>query len=90
MNKILIVCKSVTNAQKIMNIIDNSGFWVSISRTPSDIKMKSCSYSVIIYQKDIEKIQKILYKKNIQPLNMYLYANNGTYHKFGGNNDLFW
>lgn len=89
MDKILIVCKSITNAQNIMSILNRNGFWANISRTPSDIRLKNCSYSVISYRKDFENIKRILNSKNIQYLNIYQQTNDGLYQKFGGDNDLF-
>lgn len=75
MEKVLIVCKSVTHAQKIMNIINNAGFFATISRTPSDINMKACSYSVSIYKKDFDRVILLLKQRNIQNLNLYQYKN---------------
>lgn len=83
MNKILIVCKSVTDAQKVMNIISKNGFWAIISRTPSDINMKSCSYSVNFYEKDYIDILNTLRYKGIEPTNIYQYTD-GYYKKIGG------
>ncbi|MFI3115460.1 MAG: DUF3343 domain-containing protein [Clostridia bacterium] len=80
MDKILIVCKSVTHAQKIMHIINQNGFFSSISRTPSDINMKTCSYSVSIYKKDFQRVLQLLGQRNIQNLDLYQYSN-GLYLK---------
>lgn len=83
MCKVLIVCKSITEAQKIMNLITKSGFWCDIHRTPSDISIKSCSYSVIIYEKNFENISKILKQRNFNIIDLFIYKNN-MYQKIGG------
>lgn len=89
MSKIYVVCQSITSAQKIMNIISKNGFWVTISRTPSELRLKACSYSVIFYEKDAQSITKILRSRNFQNLNMYL-LNDGFYKKLEEiSSDLF-
>lgn len=83
MNKILIVTKSITNAQKLANIISKNGFFSSVMKTPSDIRLKNCSYSVIFYQKDFNQVLNLLTSRNFENLNLYSYIN-GSYQKMEG------
>lgn len=69
--KCLIICNSLTLAQKISNILNKYGYYSSLIRTPSSIKMKSCSYSVIIRENDIENINSLLSQKNIKNYTIY-------------------
>ena len=74
-SKCLLVCKSITYAQKIMNILNKNGYYAGISRTPSSIKLKSCSYSVTIYEKDLDAIKGLLIG-NVPTVQIYLVSNN--------------
>ncbi|MFI3225958.1 MAG: DUF3343 domain-containing protein [Clostridia bacterium] len=83
MGKIFIVCKSITSAQKIMNIVTKNGFWANILRTPSEIRLKSCSYSVVFYEKDLQGIINTLKSRNYPILSLYI-KNDGFYQKMEG------
>lgn len=83
MSKVLIVCHSITGAQKIMNLLSKNGLWTIISRTPSDIRLKACSYSVVFYEKDEEKVKSLLKNRNYAYLNMYL-CSDGLYREIEG------
>lgn len=88
MNKVILVCNSITSAQKIMRFISKSGFWCGIDRTPISIRKKTCSYSVTIYEKDFLYINNLLEKYNTTYLSAFLYANN-EFKPFGGVYDIF-
>lgn len=60
MDKILIVCKSITHAQKIQSVIKNASFWCGIDRTPRRINNKKCSYSVTVNACDFDRICTVL------------------------------
>ena len=83
MTKIILVCNSVTHAQRIMSILTKHGYWAGIDRTPSQIRLKTCSYSVTIHQKDFTYIQSILNSNNIKSFTAYVYENK-TYQRING------
>lgn len=77
-NKCLIVCNSITYAQKIISILNKNNYFCSLIRTPSDIKLKACSYSVVIHQRDLDKIISLLEVKNIK--NIIIYKAEDTFY----------
>lgn len=60
MDKVIIVCKSVTHAQKIQSLIKQASFWCGVDRTPRKISDKKCSYSITANFCDYERIRVVL------------------------------
>lgn len=83
MAKALIVCRSITYAQKVMHMVNRAGCWAGLDKTPSQIRMKNCSYSVTIAEKDLVYITNLLNSNNISNIEIYIYQNN-EYKKING------
>lgn len=58
----LIVCRSLTYAQRTANILERSGIWCRIVRTPRSISPAGCGYSVRISHGSLAAAIEILKK----------------------------
>lgn len=82
MEKFLIVCKSITHAQKICNILKKNCIWYCLTRAPVELNLKKCSYVVTINKQDFEKFSELAKSYKITPV-PYFSLKNKVYTKIG-------
>jgi hypothetical protein len=63
-NKTLIALTSITYAIKAKNLLNSTGYYCEIQRTPKELA-KGCGYSIIV-KNDINLILSILASENIK------------------------
>lgn len=67
MEKQLIMFESITHAIKARDVLRNSGILTHLERTPMNLKVTSCGYSLYVPD-NIEKAAEILNKHRIRYL----------------------
>ena len=72
----IIVCRSLTYAQKGAKALNKVGFRANIIRTPSEIAREGCGYSIILRHGNIDSAVSMLNAVGIQPKRAYEYTNN--------------
>lgn len=68
MNHVLIVCRSVTQAQRVGMILTTAGITNRVFRSPMGLTERGCSYSVRIAQQPLRRALQLLHDHHIQPV----------------------
>ncbi len=78
MSDYVIVCRSLTYAQRGVRVLTMAGFSGNIRRTPSEIAKEGCSYSIFLRKADIGYAVYLLRRSGIEPRKVYKYSNGGS------------
>lgn len=77
----LIVCRSLTFAQRTAAILERSGIAAHILRTPKELTEKGCSYSVKIAEKRLKDALVALNRADLSPTHLYMTQGDGSYRE---------
>jgi hypothetical protein len=77
----LIVCRSLTYAQKAAAALERSGIPAHIMRTPTEFSTGGCSYSVKIPQKRRIDAKETLRRIGITPVRVLQSDGDGSYRE---------
>jgi hypothetical protein len=72
MDRCLLVCSSVTYAQRAKKQLNNKGIYAAIIKTPSEASLDGCHYAVSINKKDLTRAVKILNEMDLAVKKIYL------------------
>jgi len=84
LNHALILCRSVTQAQRVSRGLAAVGISNRILRSPIGLTQRGCSYSVKISGRNLTASVQILRQLNLQPLRFFLSGSDGTYTEVTG------
>lgn len=68
----LIMCRSLTYAQKIVQTLERAGLNAWMTRAPRTISPTGCSYAVKIAQKDLPRALMLLNRFHLSYVGIYL------------------
>lgn len=68
----LIMCRSLTYAQRISNALERAGITARILRSPSEISPAGCSYSVKISPRNLSRALTVLNRVQLPHLGIYV------------------
>ena len=75
----LIMCRSLTYAQRTAAALERVGITARILRTPASIAQTGCSHSVKISQRNLADALRVLHRREEGPLKVYLIGGDGSY-----------
>lgn len=75
----LVVCRSLTYAQRTAKFLERAGITAHILRSPKSIAGEGCSHSVKISQRNLTDALTILHQVGLSPLRLYMIAGDGSY-----------
>ena len=75
----LIMCRSLTYAQRTAALLERVGITARILRTPRSISNRGCSHSVKISQRNLTDALIVLHREGMDPLRLYLIHGDGSY-----------
>ncbi len=78
MSYYLIVCRSITYAQRTMALLNHNGFHTRIIRTPKALSPGGCSHSVRLKEKQLVPALTLLSAANLHPEHLYRIDADGT------------
>ena len=70
----LIMCRSLTYAQRVSNALERGGIPTRILRSPEELSPAGCSYSVKIAQRNLARALTILHRARLPYLGIYVNA----------------
>lgn len=73
----LILCRSLTYAQRTAKTLERYGIIGRIVRTPREITAEGCGHSVKISEKSLGSALEILKKDGLQPKHVYRVESSG-------------
>ncbi len=75
----LIVCRSLTYAQRTQAALERAGITAHIMRSPRSIAGSGCSHSVKISERRLAEALKVLRRVDMTPERVYIMEADGSY-----------
>lgn len=77
----LIVCRSLTYAQRTARLLERVGISAHIMRTPRSISGEGCSHGVKISQRRLSDALAVLARSGLPPARVFLLTGDGSYQE---------
>ena len=77
----LIVCRSLTYAQRTAAALERVGIAARVLRSPRSISGEGCSNSVKISQRSLTQALQVLQRAGLSPKRVYITAGDGSYEE---------
>ncbi len=77
----LIVCRSLTYAQRTAAVLERAGISAHILRSPKSISTEGCSHSVKVSQRSLSSALVVLKKVGLNPERVYITSGDGSYRE---------
>lgn len=77
----LIICRSLTFAQRTAHILERKGIRTQIIRTPQKIVTEGCGYAVRIAQKNLIDALSLLRVEDLTPKKVYVILEEGDFRE---------
>lgn len=77
----LLVCHSLTYAQRTAAVLDRAGIRGQIYRTPKAISPEGCSHCVKIAQRNLSDALVVLNRMRLTPKRIYITSGDGSYRE---------
>ncbi|MBR2490290.1 MAG: DUF3343 domain-containing protein [Ruminiclostridium sp.] len=68
----LIMCRSLTYAQRVAGTLERAGIPARILRSPAEISPRGCSYSVRVGGRNLSRTLTVLAQKKLPYLGIYV------------------
>ena len=75
----LIVCRSLTYAQRTQTALERAGIMAHILRSPKIIDSEGCSHSVKVAERNLAPALVALAKAGLSPKRVFIMASDGSY-----------
>lgn len=80
MTQYLIMCRSLTNAQKSVKLLERNGIFGSVVKAPNKLSEKGCGYAVSLHR-NIEAAAAILKKNDLISGKIFAKDESGNYRE---------
>ena len=77
----LIVCRSLTYAQRTAAALERAGLTARVLRSPKAIAGEGCSHSVKISQRSLPRALQVLRRADLAPKRIYITAGDGSWQE---------
>ena len=71
MEYVIIIARSVTQAQRMMRTLEDRGIWAKIFRAPVGLTEFGCSYAVKIRREKLWQAMDCLRRSGLKPLSVH-------------------
>ena len=75
----LIICRSLTYAQKTVAALERAGITAYVMRTPKQIADTGCSHAVKISERRLSDALTVLNRVELSPTRIYIMSADGSY-----------
>ena len=75
----LIICRSLTYAQRTAQVLERVGISGSVQRSPKVISKEGCGYCVRVPERRLTDALTILRRENMAPKQVFLQSSDGEY-----------
>lgn len=79
----LIVCRSLTYAQRTANLLERAGITARILRSPKSISGEGCSYAVRVSERRLSDVLVLLNRAELPPRRVYIVNADGGVREVG-------
>ena len=77
----LIICRSLTYAQRTANALERFGISAYIMRTPRTIAGEGCSHAVKVSQRRLSDAMRVLSRAGMTPQRIFVLEPDGSYRE---------
>ena len=77
----LIICRSLTYAQRTAAVLERVGITARILRSPRNLDAEGCSHAVKISERSLSLALTVLAREGLSPKRVYILAADGTYRE---------
>ena len=77
----LIVCRSLTDAQRTAAALERAGITARVLRSPKSIAGEGCSHSVKVSQRSLPDALRVLERAALRPKRIFVTAGDGSYQE---------
>ncbi len=78
MTSALLLCRSLTYAQRTSRVLEQSGISAYLQRAPQGITRRGCGYCVRIREANLTTALEVLRKQNLRPDGAYVWGEDGS------------
>lgn len=75
----IIVCRSLTYAQRTVRTLERAGISAYLMRLPKNLSQEGCGYAVKIAERSLTAALQLLSKADMPPRKVFLAGGNGGY-----------
>ena len=75
----LIVCRSLTYAQRTAAALERAGITAHLLRSPKSISGEGCSHSVKVSQRNLAEALTVLHRVGLDPKRVFIIEGDGSY-----------
>ena len=79
----LILCRSLTYAQRASHVLERAGITSIITKAPTEFSEQGCGYSVKVSEKRIADSLKLLRGAGITPIKVIVHYADGVFSEAG-------
>lgn len=79
----LIVCRSLTYAQRTEKTLSRAGISAHILRSPKSIDSEGCSHSVKVSERSLAAALRVLSRAELSPKRIFVTYGDGSYQEVG-------
>lgn len=77
----LIICRSLTYAQRTAAALERAGISAHTMRSPKSVAGEGCSHCVKISQRSLTDALTVLHRVGLEPKRIYISAGDGSYRE---------
>lgn len=77
----LIVCRSLTYAQRTASALERAGIMAYIRRSPKSVSGEGCSHSVKVSKRDLADALRVLHRAYLDPKRVFIATEDGAYRE---------
>lgn len=77
----LIICRSLTYAQRTARALERAGISVYITRTPRAIAGEGCSHAVKVSERRLSEAMRVLSRVGMSPQRLFVLESDGSYRE---------
>lgn len=77
----LIICRSLTYAQRTSAVLERAGITAHIMRSPKSIDAEGCSHAVKVSERNLSLSLTLLAREGLSPKRVYIVSADGTYNE---------
>lgn len=81
MQNYLLLCRSITHAQRMSSVLERAGVRGRILRPPLGLTDRGCSYAVWVGKPNLEAAMQILRAEQLLPERIFYAVGDGTYRE---------
>ena len=79
----LLLCRSLTYAQRTARVLERAGIGARLARTPKAVAKEGCGYCVHIREQHLSRALRLLHQEGLGPKQVYLQTGEDSYSEVG-------